>query len=102
YKSSFEKYYESYEDVMKYESTLSRFGLISRGLAFIEVEVLLDLIGSSYQAMHRPGMKDELNGLQQQPPPALLLKIVAQGLIEISLNSFPEAARRKKNNDVPH
>lgn len=67
YKASFEKYFEADEDVMKYVRPVSRFGLIARGVAFIEIAVLLVVSGSSYQAMHPPGMKDALNGLQDLP-----------------------------------
>ncbi|KPX47162.1 Membrane protein [Pseudomonas syringae pv. helianthi] len=101
YKASFEKYFEADEDVMKYVRPVSRFGLIARGVAFIEVAVLLAVSGSSYQAMHPPGMKDALNGLQDLPAGGLVLLIVALGLIAFSVYSFAEAAWRKINMDVP-
>ncbi len=101
YKASFEKYFEADEDVMKYVRPVSRFGLIARGVAFIEIAVLLAVSGSSYQAMHPPGMKDALNGLQELPAGGLVLLIVALGLIAFSVYSFAQAAWRKINMDVP-
>ncbi|WP_143519691.1 DUF1206 domain-containing protein, partial [Pseudomonas syringae] len=101
YKASFEKYFEADEDVMKYVRPVSRFGLIARGVAFIEIAVLLAVSGSSYQAMHPPGMKDALNGLQDLPAGCLVLLIVALGLIAFSVYSFAQAAWRRINMDVP-
>ncbi len=101
YKASFEKYFEADEDVMKYVRPVSRFGLIARGVAFIEIAVLLAVSGSSYQAMHPPGMKDALNGLQDLPAGGLVLLIVALGLIAFSVYSFAQAAWRRINMDVP-
>ncbi|KTC03224.1 DUF1206 domain-containing protein [Pseudomonas sp. ICMP 10191] len=100
-KASFEKYFEADEDVMKYVRPVSRFGLIARGVAFIEIAVLLAVSGSSYQAMHPPGMKDALNGLQDLPAGGLVLLIVALGLIAFSVYSFAQAAWRRINMDVP-
>jgi len=101
YKASFEKYFEADEDVMRYVRPVSRFGLIARGVAFIEIAVLLAVSGSSYQAMHPPGMKDALNGLQDLPAGGLVLLIVALGLIAFSVYSFAQAAWRRINMDVP-
>ncbi|MEQ4255479.1 DUF1206 domain-containing protein [Pseudomonas syringae] len=101
YKASFEKYFEADEDVMKYVRPVSRFGLIARGVAFIEIAVLLAVSGSSYQAMHPPGMKDALNGLQDLPAGGLVLLVVALGLIAFSVYSFAQAAWRRINMDVP-
>ena len=101
WKASFEKYFDADEDVMRYVRPVSRFGLIARGVAFIEVAVLLVISGSSYQAMHPPGLKDALNGLQDLPAGGFILLIVALGLIAFSVYSFAQAAWRKINMDVP-
>jgi hypothetical protein len=101
WKASFEKYFEADEDVMRYVRPVSRFGLIARGVAFIEIAALLAISGSSYQAMHPPGMKDALNGLQDLPAGGLVLMVVALGLIAFSVYSFAEACYRKINMDVP-
>ncbi len=102
WKASFEKYFEADEDVMRYVRPVSRFGLIARGVAFIEIAALLAISGSSYQAMHPPGMKDALNGLQDLPAGGLVLMVVALGLIAFSVYSFAEACYRKINMDVPN
>ena len=101
WKASFEKYFDADEDVMRYVRPVSRFGLIARGVAFIEVAVLLVISGSSYQAMHPPGIKDALNGLQDLPAGGFVLLIVALGLIAFAVYSFAQAAWRKINMDVP-
>ncbi|MBK5395304.1 DUF1206 domain-containing protein [Pseudomonas sp. TH39(2020)] len=101
WKASFEKYFEADEDVMRYVRPVSRFGLIARGVAFIEIAMLLTISGSSYQAMDPPGMKDALNALQNLPAGAVILMVMALGLIAFSVYSFAEAAWRKINMDVP-
>lgn len=101
WKASFEKYFEADEEVMRYVRPVSRFGLIARGVAFIEIAALLAISGSSYQAMHPPGMKDALNGLQDLPAGGIVLMVVALGLIAFSVYSFAEACWRKINMDVP-
>ena len=101
WKASFEKYFDADEEVMRYVRPVSRFGLIARGVAFIEIAVLLAISGSSYQAMHPPGMKDALNGLQDLPAGGIVLMVVALGLIAFSVYSFAEACWRKINMDVP-
>jgi hypothetical protein len=101
WKASFEKYFEADEEVMRYVRPVSRFGLIARGVAFIEIAALLAISGSSYQAMHPPGMKDALNGLQDLPAGGIVLMVVALGLIAFSVYSFAEACYRKINMDVP-
>jgi hypothetical protein len=101
WKASFEKYFEADEEVMRYVRPVSRFGLIARGVAFLEIAALLAISGSSYQAMHPPGMKDALNGLEQLPGGSLILMIVALGLIAFAAYSFAEATWRRINMDVP-
>jgi hypothetical protein len=101
WKASFEKYFEADEDVMRYVRPISRFGLIARGVAFLEIAALLAISGSSYQAMHPPGMKDALKGLEQLPGGSLILMIVALGLIAFAAYSFAEATWRRINMDVP-
>lgn len=101
WKASFEKYFEADEDVMRYIRPVSRFGLIARGVAFIEIAALLAISGSSYQAMHPPGMKEALNGLEDLPGGSLILMIVALGLIAFAAYSFAEATWRRINMDVP-
>lgn len=101
WKASFEKYFDADEEVMRYVRPVSRFGLIARGVAFIEIAVLLAISGSSYQAMNPPGMKDALNGLQDLPAGGIVLMVVALGLIAFSVYSFAEACWRKINMDVP-
>lgn len=101
WKASFEKYFEADEEVMKYVRPVSRFGLMARGVVFIEIAVLLAISGSSYQAMHPPGMKDALNALQNLPAGAFVLMVMALGLIAFSVYSFAEAAWRRINMDVP-
>jgi len=101
WKASFEKYFEADEEVMKYVTPVSRFGLIARGVAFVEMGVLLAISGSSYQAMHPPGLKDALNALQNLPAGGVVLMVMALGLIAFSVYSFAEAAWRRINMDVP-
>lgn len=101
WKATFEKYFEADEDVMKYIRPVSRFGLIARGVAFIEIGVLLAASGSRYKAMDPPGMKDALNALQNLPAGGVVLMVMALGLIAFSVYSFAEAAWRKINMDVP-
>lgn len=101
WKATFEQYFDADEQVMRYVTPVSRFGLIARGVAFIEIAVLLAVSGSRYQAMHPPGIKDALNGLQDLPAGGVVLMIVALGLIAFSAYSFAEAAWRKINMDVP-
>ncbi|KFE52777.1 DUF1206 domain-containing protein [Pseudomonas syringae] len=101
WKATFEQYFDADEQVMRYVTPVSRFGLIARGVAFIEIAVLLAVSGSRYQAMHPPGIKDALNGLQELPAGGVVLMIVALGLIAFSAYSFAEAAWRKINMDVP-
>jgi hypothetical protein len=102
WKASFEKYFEADEQVMRFVRPISRFGLIARGVAFIEIAVLLAISGSSYQAMHPPGMKDAMNGLENLPMGWLVMSIVATGLMAFALYSFAQAFWRKINMDVPH
>jgi hypothetical protein len=101
WKATFEQYFDADEQVMRYVTPVSRFGLIARGVAFIEIAVLLAVSGSRYQAMHPPGLKDALNGLQDLPAGGVVLMVVALGLIAFSAYSFAEAAWRKINMDVP-
>ncbi|WP_426118797.1 DUF1206 domain-containing protein [Pseudomonas sp. DSP3-2-2] len=101
WKATFEKYFEADEQVMRYVRPVSRFGLIARGVAFIEIAVLLAISGSSYQAMHPPGMKDAMNGLESLPMGWLVLSVVAVGLMAFAVYSFAEAIWRKINMDVP-
>jgi hypothetical protein len=101
WKVSFEKYFEADEDVMRYIRPVSRFGLIARGVVFIEIAVLLAISGSRYQATDPPGMKEALDALQNLPAGALILMVMALGLLAFSAYSFSEAAWRKINMDVP-
>jgi len=101
WKATFEKYFEADEQVMRYVRPISRFGLIARGVAFIEISALLAVSGSSYQAMHPPGMKDAMNGLQNLPMGWLVLSVVAVGLMAFAVYSFAEAMWRRINMDVP-
>ncbi|SFW42632.1 DUF1206 domain-containing protein [Pseudomonas sp. NFACC04-2] len=101
WKATFEKYFEADEDVMRYVRPVSRFGLIARGVVFIEIALLLIISGSTYKAMDPPGMKDALDALQNLPAGGVLLMAMALGLIAFSAYSFAEAAWRKINMDVP-
>ncbi|MCF4997234.1 DUF1206 domain-containing protein [Pseudomonas syringae] len=101
WKASFEKYFEADEEVMRYIRPMSRFGLIARGVVFIEIAVLLEFSGSRYKATDPPGMKEALDALQNLPAGALILMVMALGLIAFSAYSFSEAAWRKINMDVP-
>ncbi|OYP97568.1 hypothetical protein B7L09_30070 [Pseudomonas mandelii] len=101
WKSSFEKYYEADEDVMRYVRPVSRFGLIARGVVFIEIALLLMISGSRYKAMDPPGMKEALDALQNLPAGGVILMVMALGLIAFSVYSLSEAAWRKINMDVP-
>ena len=101
WKASFEKHFEADEDVMRYIRPVSRFGLIARGVVFIEIAVLLAISGSRYQATDPPGMKEALDALQNLPAGALILMVMALGLLAFSAYSFSEAAWRKINMDVP-
>ena len=96
---SFEKYFEADEDVMRYVRPVSRFGLIARGVVFMEIALFLVVSGSTYKAMDPPGMKDALDALQNLPAGAVILMVM--GLIAFSVYSFVEAAWRKINTDVP-
>ncbi|MBN2976077.1 hypothetical protein BFW88_18870 [Pseudomonas fluorescens] len=100
-KASFEKYFEADEDVMQYVRPVSRFGLVARGVVFLEIAVLLAISGSTYKAMDPPGMKEALNALQNLPAGWLILMVMALGLIAFSVYSFSEAFWRKINMDVP-
>jgi hypothetical protein len=101
WKASFEKYFEADSEVMRYVRPVARVGLIARGVTFIEIAVLLAISGSSYQAMHPPGMKDALDALQNLPAGSLALMLMALGLIAFSVYSFAEATWRRINMDVP-
>ncbi|CAB1402237.1 DUF1206 domain-containing protein [Pseudomonas granadensis] len=101
WKATFEKYFEADEDVMRYVRPVSRFGLIARGVVFIEIAVLLAVSGSTYQAMDPPGMKEALDALQNLPAGWLILIVMALGLMAFSVYSFSEAFWRKINMDVP-
>ncbi len=101
WKASFEKYFDADEDVMRYVRPISRFGLIARGVVFIEIALLLIISGSTYKAMDPPGMKDALDALQNLPAGGVVLMVMALGLIAFSVYSFSEAAWRKINMDVP-
>lgn len=100
-KASFEKYFEADEDVMQYVRPVSRFGLVARGVVFLEIAVLLAISGSTYQAMDPPGMKEALDALQNLPAGWLILMVMALGLIAFSVYSFAEAFWRRINMDVP-
>ncbi|MHA3737193.1 DUF1206 domain-containing protein [Pseudomonas sp. Eth.TT006] len=101
WKASFEKYFEADEEVMRYVRPVSRFGLIARGVVFIEIALLMAISGSAYQAMDPPGMKEALDALQDLPAGWLILIVMAFGLIAFSVYSFAEAFWRKINMDVP-
>lgn len=101
WKASFEKYFEADEDVMRYVRPVSRFGLIARGIVFIEIALLLAVSGSAYQAMDPPGMKEALDALQHLPAGWLVLMVMAFGLIAFSVYSFSEAFWRKINMEIP-
>lgn len=101
WKATFEKYFEADEDVMRYVRPVSRFGLIARGVVFIEIALLLMISGSTYQAMDPPGMKEALDALQNLPAGGLILMVMALGMIAFSVYSLSEAAWRKINMDVP-
>lgn len=101
WKASFEKYFEADEDVMRYVRPVSRFGLIARGVVFIEIAMLLAVSGSAYQAMNPPGMKEALDALQNLPAGWLILMVMAFGLIAFSVYSFSEAFWRKINMEIP-
>ena len=101
WKASFEKYFEADEDVMRYVRPVARFGLIARGVVFIEIALLLAISGSRYKTADPPGMKEALDALQNLPAGVLILMVMAFGLIAFSAYSFSEAAWRKINMDVP-
>ncbi|VVO72530.1 DUF1206 domain-containing protein [Pseudomonas sp. H22_DOA] len=101
WKASFEKYFEADDDVMRYIRPVSRFGLIARGVVFIEIAVLMAISGSLYKATNPPGMKEALDALQSMPFGGLILMVMALGLIAFSVYSFSEGAWRKINMDVP-
>jgi hypothetical protein len=109
WKASFEKYFEADEDVMRYVHPVSRFGLIARGIVFIEIALLLAVSGSAYQAMDPPGMKEALDALQNLPAGWLVLMVMvmvmvmvmAFGLIAFSVYSFSEAFWRRINMEIP-
>lgn len=101
WKATFEKYFEADEDVMRYVRPVSRFGLIARGVVFIEIALLLMISGSKYKAIDPPGMKDALDALQNLPAGGVILMVMAFGLIAFSVYSFAEAVWRKINMDVP-
>lgn len=101
WKASFEKYFEADDRVMRYVRPVARFGLMARGVAFIEMAVLLGLSGSAYKAMDPPGIKDALNALQDMPAGGLVLGVMGLGLIAFSVYSFAEAIWRRINMDVP-
>jgi hypothetical protein len=100
-KASFEKYFDADDEVMRYVRPVSRFGLIARGVVFLEIAVLLMISGSGYQAMDPPGMKEALDALQNLPAGGVILMVMATGLIAFSVYSFAEACWRRINMDVP-
>jgi hypothetical protein len=101
WKASFDKYFDADEDVMRYVRPVSRFGLIARGVVFIEIALLLGVSGSAYQAVDPPGMKEALDALQRLPAGWLVLIVMALGLIAFSVYSFSEAFWRKINMEIP-
>ena len=101
WKASFEKYFEADEAVMRYVRPVSRFGLIARGIVFIEIALLLGVSGSAYQAMDPPGMKEALDALQNLLAGWLVLMVMAFGLIAFSIYSFSEAFWRRINMKIP-
>jgi len=101
WKASFEKYFEADEDVMRYVRPVARFGLMARGVVFIEIALLLAISGSRYQATDPPGMKEALDALQNLPLGSLILMVMALGLIAFSVYSLSEGAWRKINMNVP-
>lgn len=101
WKATFEKYFEADEEVMRYVRPVSRFGLIARGVVFVEIALLLIISGSNYKAMDPPGMKDALDALQNLPAGGAALMVMALGLLAFSVYSFAEAAWRRINMDVP-
>ncbi|MBA1200796.1 DUF1206 domain-containing protein [Pseudomonas capeferrum] len=101
WKASFEKYFEADKDVMRYVRPVSRFGLIARGVVFIEIALLLMISGSNYKAMNPPGMKDALDALQNLPAGGVILMAMGLGLLAFSLYSLAQAAWRRINMDVP-
>jgi hypothetical protein len=101
WKASFEKYFEADEEVMRYVRPVSRFGLIARGVVFLEIAVLLAVSGSAYKAIDPPGMKEALGALQNLPAGWLVLIVMAFGLIAFSVYSFSEAFWRKINMEIP-
>lgn len=101
WKATFEKYFEADDEVMRYVRPVSRFGLIARGVVFIEIAVLMAVSGSVYQATNPPGMKEALDALQNLPAGGVLLMLMALGLIAFSVYSFSEAAWRRIEMDVP-
>ncbi|GAC1038017.1 DUF1206 domain-containing protein [Pseudomonas sp. No.117] len=101
WKASFERYLEASPEQLRVIRPIGRFGLIARGVAFVEIAVLLMISGSRYQALHPPGMKDALNGLQNLPFGTLILSVVGLGLIAFALYSFAEAYWRRIEMDLP-
>jgi hypothetical protein len=101
WKASFEKYFEADEEVMRYVRPVSQFGLIARGVVFLEIAVLLAVSGSAYKAIDPPGMKEALGALQNLPAGWLVLIVMAFGLIAFSVYSFSEAFWRKINMEIP-
>ncbi|UVL82405.1 DUF1206 domain-containing protein [Pseudomonas sp. B21-028] len=101
WRASFEKYFEADEDVMRYVRPVSRFGLVARGVVFIEIAFLLLISGSSYKAMDPPGMREALDALQNLPAGSIVLMLMALGLIAFSVYSFAEAFWRRINMEVP-
>ncbi|TWI54959.1 uncharacterized protein DUF1206 [Pseudomonas duriflava] len=101
WKASFEKYFQANANVMKIVRPVSQFGLIARGIAFIEIAFILGISGSRYQATNPPGIKDALNGLQNLPFGQFVLLVVALGLIAFAVYSFAEAIWRRINMNVP-
>lgn len=101
WKASFAKYFEADEDVMRYVRPVSQFGLIARGVVFIEIALLLAVSGSAYEAMDPPGMKEALDAFQNLPAGWLVLMVMAFGLIAFSVYSFSEAFWRRINMEVP-
>lgn len=101
WKASFERYLEASPEQLRLVRPIGRFGLIARGVAFVEIAVLLILSGSRYHALHPPGMKEALNGLQNLPFGTFILSMVGLGLIAFALYSFAEAYWRRIELDLP-
>ncbi|MDQ0324934.1 uncharacterized membrane protein YidH (DUF202 family) [Rhodopseudomonas julia] len=93
--AGYEKYLDLDSDKMKMVKPVCSLGLIARGIIFIVIGVLAFYAGGIYDASSAPGLEDALSYIQGLPFGAVLLFLVALGLVAFAGYCFVEAAFRR-------